>query len=126
MRSVPKISKKAEQELINAVEELSYRILENNENPEDAVVSMVKSGEIKINHLPFVVYSYNNGMSVNILKKGTTPREKIASFPIIRLDSVLKKLGLSDEIYKKKVENSKSHEPHAIVDSIYLKIKYSS
>jgi len=122
MKVVPRISKKEEQKLLEELEKVSHLVLEKGLDAEDSVVKLVKSGEIQINHLPYIVYSYNNGMAVNIMKNGRFPKEKIASFPIIRLDKVLEKLGLKD--IKNEMSQPKQNNLTRQVDSIYLTIKY--
>jgi hypothetical protein len=128
MKAVPRISKKEEQKLLEELEKISHLVLEKGLDAEDSVVRLVKNGEIHINHLPYIIYSYNNGMAVNIMRNGKTPKEKIASFPIIRLDKVLEKLGLKNTknllSQSKQDNNLESNRSTRCIDSIYLTIKY--
>jgi hypothetical protein len=87
---ISKLSKENQEIIYKALEKVA-EVVASGRHPEDVVVAMFKNNEISLPHLPYLVYSYNNGIVVNQLREGTNVKEKLASVPIIKLDKVLKR-----------------------------------
>lgn len=120
MRLVPRLSRQNEKDLISALEVIVDEVHNKNHHPEDAVVKMVKEGKLKINLLPYVVYSYNNGKVVDVLRNGTSPLEKCAEFPVIKLDRIFRKLNILPN-KQNKTETFPQNKSTTEVDIIYFK-----
>lgn len=95
-KSVPKLTKESEAKLVKALRILTKEAAAG-KDPGDVSYRLIKDKTIPLCHASYLVYAYNNGIVLDQIKNSNSAKEKCAEVKVIKLDHLLKRLGIRME-----------------------------
>jgi len=90
--AVAPFDKAAEDRLVGAVRECMASITDDGVSPDDAIVKVATDHRLPSTYIPLLVRSFNVGRSAYQREQNTGVLEKLAEFPIARIENIMARL----------------------------------